>query len=130
MGKSSARVRPGPGERQHAGGRNIAEDLEHGEEGAEAGVGDGLHDLGDAVLIGVPRKDALKLEQPALAVHAVPLEDFVEGVEERLVVDDGADGFGALLVVVGGVEEANGVLVEREFGELDGKGRASAPCFA
>ncbi len=111
----------GLGEAHHAGRRDVAEGLEDGEEAGEAGLGDLLQD-GDGAFAGVlPRDDVLELKEAALAVHAVPVEDLVERVEEGLVVLQGDDALVDLLVEEGGVEEADAEVVEGEAGGVEGE---------
>ena len=111
----------GLGEAHHAGRGDVAEGFEDGEEAGEAGLGDLVQD-GDGSLAGVlPGDDVLELEEAALAVHAVPVEDLVERVEEGLVVLQGDDALVNLLVEEGGVEEADGELVEGEAGGFEGE---------
>ena len=67
----------------------------------------------------LPRNSVLELEEAALAVHAVPMEDLVERVEEGLVVLQGDDALIHLLVEEGGVEEADTEGIEREAGGFE-----------
>src|SRR5580704_2969690 len=120
-GEVERKSNAGRGEGHHAGRRDLSEDLDDGEERCEAGRGDGLENLDDAKLVGFPRQHALKLQQAILAVHAVPVKDLVERIEERLVVDEAAGGFAELLVVVEGVEESDGEMIQGEAGQIDGK---------
>src|SRR5207248_11693380 len=109
----------GFGEAHHAGGGNVAKDFEDGEEARESGFGDLVEDR-DGSLFGVlPGDDVLKLEEAALAVHAVPMEDFIERITEGLVILQGDDALVDLLVKIGHVEEADAEVVEGEGGRVE-----------
>ena len=55
----------------------------------------------------------LVLEKSSRTIHAVPVEDRVEWVEERLVVSEGVNRSTQLLVVVQGVEASHEIRVEK-----------------
>ena len=111
----------GLGEAHEAGRRDIAESLEHGEEGGETGFGDLGEDGDGAFAGGLPGDGVLELQEAGFAVHAVPVEGDVEGVEEGFVVLVGFDAGLHLLVEVGEVEGGYGVLVEGKPGASKGK---------
>ncbi len=68
-----------------------------------------------------PGNDILKLKQPPLAVHAVPVKDLVERIEERLIVLQRDDALVDLLMKEGSIEEADAEVVESEAGCIEGK---------
>src|SRR5271167_2979408 len=68
-----------------------------------------------------PGDDVLELEQTALAVHAVPAQDLVERIEERLVVLERDNTLVNLLVEERRVEEADAQWIEGEAGCVEGK---------
>ena len=109
------------GKAHHAGRRHIAEDLEHGKEAGKAGFGDLFEDRDGAFAGMLPRNDVLELKQAAFAVHAVPVQDLVERIEERLVVLQRDDALVDLLVEEERVEEADREMIEREAGSIEGK---------
>ena len=57
------------------------------------------------------------------AIQAIPLQDAIQGIEERLVIDQASSIFDHLLVVVESVEGAHGEAAEREFRQIDGQGK-------
>ena len=69
----------------------------------------------------LPRDDVLELEQAVLAVHAIPVEDLVERVEEGLVVLQRNDALVHLLVEEDVVEEADAEMIQSEAGSVEGE---------
>ena len=63
--------------------------------------------------------DELVLQEAAFAVHAVPVVDGVEGVEEWIVGDCLVDSFARLGMVVEFVKGFYGKRVEREGGQVE-----------
>jgi hypothetical protein len=70
--------------------------------------------------------DELVLQEAALAVHAVPVVDGVEGVEEGVVWDCFVYFFADLRVVVEFVKGFDGQGVQCERGEVDWQGERQA----
>ncbi len=78
--------------------------------------------LGHPHGVAVPRQNALELEQALPAIQPIPLEDAVQRIEERLVIDQPGSLFAHLLVVVESVEGAHGRAVERDGRQIEGQG--------
>src|ERR1700728_527995 len=120
-GKVEGEHGTGFGKGHHADRGDVAEELDDGEEGGEAGFGDGLEDFDHSFAAALMREDVLKLEQALPAVHAVPVEHSVEGIEKRLVVDGADFLLGQLLMEVEGIERGHGEAIQREFRQAEGE---------
>ena len=112
---------PGRGNESMSRGTNAAEDLDDGEEGCEAGGGDGAKELdcagGGVTVFG---QQALELEQALAAIDAIPMVNAIEWIEERLVVNNRRFSRAQLAMVIQSIERAHGETVQQGRGHFDG----------
>jgi len=87
IGKSRASITPGNREGHRATERNVSEELNDSQEGGESGFGDGPEDFQHALAAAFEREDVLGTGPAMLPIHAIPVLDRIEGIEERLVID-------------------------------------------
>ena len=92
---------------------NIAHHFQHCQKRRQTGVGDVLQNRDDAISSIAPGNHALELQKAALAVNAVPMQDAVERIKKRLVVDQSGDLPAKLLAVIQFIEDSHGGAVQR-----------------
>jgi hypothetical protein len=69
----------------------------------------------------LPWNHALKLQQPALSINAIPLQHAIKWIEERLVIHQRTLALANLLAVIQRIEEPNRIMIQRKLRQIEGK---------